>query len=165
MNRYREAYATRSGVTYAFLPCVMSTSGRIHGEFLRFLYILAHRRTKRWFERLGYEPSDEAFKFRRGQYFWHTRAAIGHATALAVARRTRVAEHTLRRNGARLTPPDDLYGSGGYLNSSSLLARLSALVSRSHRISDSRFSQRGFKIKPTVNQSWPPLHGLCLCFS
>ena len=30
---------------------------------------------------------DEAFKFRRGQYFWHTRAAIGHATALAVARR------------------------------------------------------------------------------
>ena len=23
-----------------------------------------------WFERLGYEPSEEAFKFRRGQYFW-----------------------------------------------------------------------------------------------
>ncbi len=76
VRRYREAYATRPGVTYAFLPCVMSTSCRIHGEFLRFLYILAHRRTKRWFERLGYEPSDEAFKFRRGQYFWHTRAAI-----------------------------------------------------------------------------------------
>ena len=75
MRRYREAYATRPGVTYAFLPCVMSTSARIHGEFLRFLYILAHRRTKRWFERLGYEPSDEAFKFRRCQYFWHTRTA------------------------------------------------------------------------------------------
>ena len=59
----------------------MSTSSRIHGEFLRFLYILAH---------------------------WHTRAAIGHATALAVARRTRVAEHTLRRNRARLPPQDDL---------------------------------------------------------
>ena len=77
-------------------------------EFLRFLYILAHLRTKRWFERLGYEPSDEAFKFRRGQYFWHTRAAIGHATALAVARRARVAEHTLRRNRAGLHPQDDL---------------------------------------------------------
>ena len=50
----------------------------------------------------------EAFKFRRGQYFWHTRAAIGHATALAVARRTRVAEHTLRRNRAGLPPQDDL---------------------------------------------------------
>ena len=108
MRRYREAYATRPGVTYTFLPCVMSTSSRIHGEFLRFLYILAHRRTKRGFERLGYEPSDEAFKFRRGQYFWHTRAAIGHAAALAVVRRTRVAEHTRRRNGAGLPPHDDL---------------------------------------------------------
>ena len=108
VHRYREAYATRSGITYAFLPCVMSTSGRIHGEFLRFLYILAHRRTKGWFERLGYEPSEEAFKFRRGQYFWHTRAAIGHATALAVARRARVAEHALRRNRPRLHTHDDL---------------------------------------------------------
>jgi hypothetical protein len=33
--------ATRPGTTYAFLPCVMSTSGRIHGEFLRLLYIPA----------------------------------------------------------------------------------------------------------------------------
>ena len=108
VRRYREAYATRAGVSYAFLPCVMSTSGRIHGEFLRFLYILAHRRTKRWFEQLGYEPSEEAFKFRRGQYFWHTRAAIGHATALAVARRTRVAEHALRRKRPSRYPQDDL---------------------------------------------------------
>jgi hypothetical protein len=28
--RYREAYANRQGTTYAFLPCVVSTSGRIH---------------------------------------------------------------------------------------------------------------------------------------
>ena len=86
----------------------MSTSGRIHGEFLRFLYILAHRRTKGWFERLGYEPSEEAFKFRRGQYFWHTRAAIGHATALAVSRRARLSEHALRRNRPNRHTFDDL---------------------------------------------------------
>ena len=48
----------------------------------------------------GSNPSDEAFKFRRGHYFWHTRAAIGHATVLAVARRARVAEHTLHRTRA-----------------------------------------------------------------
>ena len=108
VRRYREACTTRPGVTYAFLPCVMSTSGRIHGEFLRFLYILAHRRTLRWFEMLGSNPSDEAFKLRRGQYFWHTRAAIGHATALAVARRARVAEHTLRRTRAGPHTQDDL---------------------------------------------------------
>ena len=108
VHRYRAAYATRPGVTYAFLPCVISTSGRIHGEFLRFLYILAHRRTKRWFAQLGpHDPSDEAFKFRRGP-FWHTRAAIGHATALAVARRARVAEHTLRRTRVCPHTHDDL---------------------------------------------------------
>ena len=106
VRRYRDAYATRPGVTYAFLPCVMSTSGRIHGEFLRFLYILAHRRTKRWFERLGYEPSAEAFKFRRGQYFWHTRAAIGHDTALAVV--ARASPSTPCAATAPAYPPDDL---------------------------------------------------------
>ena len=45
-----------------------------------------------------------------------------------------------------------IIGSGGSLSSSSLLARFSALVSRLHRDSDSRLSQRGFLIKPTVNQ-------------
>jgi len=55
----------------------LSTSGRIHGEFLRLLYILAHRRTVRWFAQSGDDhPSDEAFKFRRGQYVWHARAAM-----------------------------------------------------------------------------------------
>ena len=29
--RYQETYATRQGVSYAFLPRVMRTSGRIHG--------------------------------------------------------------------------------------------------------------------------------------
>ena len=86
----------------------MSTSGRIHGEFLRFLYILAHRRTKHWFKQLGYEPSEEALKFRRGQYFWHTRAAIGQAAARAVAQRVHVAEHTLRRHRVPSNVQDDL---------------------------------------------------------
>ena len=39
------------------------------------------------------------------------------------------------------------YGSGGFLSSSSSLARSSAQVSRSHRNSVSRPSQRGFLIK------------------
>jgi len=28
--------------------CVISTSGRLHGEFLRLLHIIAHRRTSNW---------------------------------------------------------------------------------------------------------------------
>ena len=53
------------------------------------------------------DPSDEAFRFCRGQYFWHTRAAIGHAAALAVTRRARVAEGTLRRSCAGPHTQDD----------------------------------------------------------
>jgi len=64
-SRYREGYATRAGDTYAFLPCVMSTSGRMHGEFLCLLFIIAHRRTERWFKQMG-DDSEDAFKFRRG---------------------------------------------------------------------------------------------------
>ena len=42
VDRYRAGYAA---LKYAFLPCVISTSGRLHGEFLRLLYIITHRRT------------------------------------------------------------------------------------------------------------------------
>jgi len=35
VDRYRAGYAA---LKYAFLPCVISTSGRLHGEFLRLLY-------------------------------------------------------------------------------------------------------------------------------
>ena len=47
-------------------------------------------------------------KFRRGQYFWHTRAMIGHAAARAVAQRVKVAEHTLHRHRALPHTRDDL---------------------------------------------------------
>ena len=106
VDRYRAGYAA---LQHAFLPCVISTSGRLHGEFLRLLYIIAHRRTKNWFSRHSNgEPSEEAFKFRRGQYFWHTRAMIGQAAARAVAQRVQVAEHTLRRHRALPHTRDDL---------------------------------------------------------
>jgi len=47
-------------------------------------------------------------KFRRWQYFWHTRAAISQAAARAVAQRVQVAEHTLRRHRIPPSMQDDL---------------------------------------------------------
>jgi len=56
VDLYRAGYAAMN----AFLPCVISTSGRLHGEFLRLLYIIAHRRTSNWFKRHSNdEPSEE----------------------------------------------------------------------------------------------------------
>ena len=96
VQKYREDYST-SDVNKAFIPAILSTSGRIHGEFLRLLYILAHRQTVNFFDTLGEEPSNEAFTWRRAEYFFHNRAAIGIACAQATALRTHVAPHTARR--------------------------------------------------------------------
>ena len=106
VERYRDAYANRSGTTYAFLPCVMSTSGRIHGEFLRLLYILAHRRTNKYFADMGdHEPGTDAFTWRRSQYFWKHKAAIGLSTAVAVARRAHLAHPPRPRQWPRASRP------------------------------------------------------------
>jgi hypothetical protein len=85
--RYREAYAHPTGrapATYAFLPCVMSTSDRIRGEFLHLLYILAHRRTLKNFAVMGEaEPGTDAYTWRRSQYLCRHKAAIGFGNACA----------------------------------------------------------------------------------
>ena len=91
-TRYREAYANRSGTSYALLSCVMSTSGRIHREFLRLLYILAHRRTLMYFADMGEaEHGTDAFTWRRSQYHWQHKAAIGLGNAVVVACRAHLA--------------------------------------------------------------------------
>ena len=53
-------------------------------------------------------PSDVAVKIRRGQYFWHARAAIGQIAARAVTQRVNVSEHTLRCIRASPNMQDDL---------------------------------------------------------
>jgi hypothetical protein len=65
------------------LPALCHGHGWIHGEFLRLLYIIAHRRAVRWFAQIGYDyHNDEAFKLRRGEYFLHTPAAYGPVPSL-----------------------------------------------------------------------------------
>ena len=54
---YREPYARNRSL--AFLPACMSTSERIHGEFLRLLYFLADKQASDYFTALGYEPHKE----------------------------------------------------------------------------------------------------------
>ena len=65
----------------------MSTSGRLHSEFVRLLYILAHQCAVRFFATLHYEPCDEELCQRRGAFFFQHRARIGLAGAQATALR------------------------------------------------------------------------------
>jgi hypothetical protein len=85
-NEYRPDYLRNHNK--AFLPLVMSTSGRLHSEFVRLLYILAHQRAVRFFATLHYEPCDEELCQRRGAFFFQHRARIGLAGAQATALRT-----------------------------------------------------------------------------
>ena len=74
VRKYREAYVALDRLL-AFLPAIMSTSGRILGEFLRLLHILSYRQMVNFFELFGEEPTDTAFAFRRAAYFFHSQAS------------------------------------------------------------------------------------------
>ena len=106
VRKYREAHAAPDRLL-AFLPAIMSTSGRIHGEFLRLLHILSHHQAVTFFELFGEQPTNNAFTFRRAAYFFHNRATTGLACAQATAMRTHVAPHTIRR--LRVSPPPHTY--------------------------------------------------------
>ena len=47
IRNYREPYAPNRSL--AFLPACLSTSGRIHSEFLRLLYSLADKQASDYF--------------------------------------------------------------------------------------------------------------------
>jgi hypothetical protein len=86
-NAYRPDYLRNHNKAFLVLPLVMSTSGRLHGDFARLLYLLAHQRAVRFFATLQYEPCDEEMCQRRGAFFFQHRARIGLAGAQAMARR------------------------------------------------------------------------------
>ena len=74
LDNYQHDYSERN---FLFLPAVMTTSGRISGDFLRLLYILAHRQAANFFTSMGIpDPSSKAYKQRRGTYFYYNSAAI-----------------------------------------------------------------------------------------
>ena len=51
LTRYRQQYADNQNIS--FLPAIMTTSSRIHGEFLRLLFLHAHRETTAHFHATG----------------------------------------------------------------------------------------------------------------
>ena len=94
-KKYSETYASNS-VQKAFIPAVLTTAGRIHGEFLRLL--LADRKTRKNFDNLGpaESPSAEAFKWKRAFNFNKNRAIIARTLAQATALRAKLVMTALR---------------------------------------------------------------------
>jgi hypothetical protein len=50
-NAYKQTYADNQNIS--FLPAIMSTSNRMHGEFLRPLFLQAHLETEAHFTAAG----------------------------------------------------------------------------------------------------------------
>ncbi len=63
VHKYRVDYNNRSPSVVSFMPAIASTSGRLHSEFVRLLFLQAHRETDRFFTASGVLPaqSDRGF--------------------------------------------------------------------------------------------------------
>jgi hypothetical protein len=90
----------------------MSTSGRIHGEFLRLIFFISNKQADDFFAALGYQEHKEEFCHRRGVFFHRNRCTIGMACAQAAA--WRGAPTTARRHVAvpRNLPPLHMVADG-----------------------------------------------------
>ncbi len=53
IREYRADYNNRPSNAIAFMPAIPSTSGRLHSEIVRLLFLQAHRETDRFFAASG----------------------------------------------------------------------------------------------------------------
>jgi hypothetical protein len=89
INSYRQQYSDNQNIS--FLPDIMTTSSRMHCEFLRLLFLKAHRETTAHFNATGLPPqqnrSDNAFLFKRVAFYMGLKSKVGLVTAKALALR------------------------------------------------------------------------------
>jgi hypothetical protein len=71
----------------AFLPACMTSSARIHCEFLQFLYFMSNKQAVNYFEALGYDKHKEEFCHCSVIFFHNNQCTLGMACAQAVAMR------------------------------------------------------------------------------
>ena len=74
----------------SFLPSIMTTSSRMHGEFLRLLFLQAHRDTTAHFNATGLpsqQNRSDAFRFKRAAFYMSLKSKVGLVAATATALR------------------------------------------------------------------------------
>jgi hypothetical protein len=71
IRHYRADYNNRPSIAISFMPAIASTSGRLHSEFVRLLFVQAHRETDRFLAASGVQLSQST-----GGHFLFCRAAF-----------------------------------------------------------------------------------------
>ena len=82
--KYRADYNNNPPISTAFMPAIASTSGRLHSEFIRLLFLQAHRETDRFFAASGVQPAQSnrgTFHFKREVFLGQLKAKIGSSLA------------------------------------------------------------------------------------
>jgi hypothetical protein len=91
IRKYRADYNNRPPSAVSFMPAIASTSGRLHSEFVRLLFLQTHRETDRFFAASGVQSAQSTsggfFHFRRATFSSGLKSKVGLALAKAVALR------------------------------------------------------------------------------
>ena len=85
--QYRADYNNRPFHAIAFMPAIASTSGRLHCEFVRLLFLQAHRETDRFLSGSGVQLAQSHFHFRRTALSSQLKSKVGHILTKAAALR------------------------------------------------------------------------------
>jgi hypothetical protein len=90
IRKYRADYNNRPPSAVSFMPTIASTSGGLHSEFIRLLFLQAHRETDRFFAPSGVQLAQFTsvqFHFRRAAFTQQLKSRVGLALAKAAALR------------------------------------------------------------------------------
>ena len=89
--KYHTDYNNNPPHVVAFMPTITSTSGRLHCEFIRLLFLQTHRETDRFFADSGVQPAQSTsgglFHDRRAAFSAQLRSKVGSTLAKAAALR------------------------------------------------------------------------------
>jgi hypothetical protein len=90
MRKYRDDYNHNPPNAILFMPTIASMSGRLHSEFVRLLFLQAHRETDRFFAASGVQlaKTDHGhFHLRSAAFSSHLKSRVGNILAKAAALR------------------------------------------------------------------------------
>ena len=108
------------------MPVIASTSGRLHSEFIRLLFLQTHRETDRFFAASGVYPAESTsgglFHFRRSVFLAQLRVKVGNTLVKVAALRV-----NLNIDGVSITSRTHTHPS--HSETSRLLTRQFNLVS------------------------------------
>jgi hypothetical protein len=94
IRKYRADYNNRPPSVVSFMPPIPSTSGRLHSEFVRILFLQDHRETDRFFASSGVQLAQThpggQFTFRLVAFLTQLQNKVGLALAKAAALRINI---------------------------------------------------------------------------